>query len=203
MLSLTTDTRTPYHRMSAGLKLAVVCVGTAVIFALGSPAVSAAVCGVVFGLYALPGTKFLREGLDGLRVLWPFLLLIALWHGLTGTFGTGIGVALQLLAAVGLANLMTLTTRLDDLSAVVERLAQPLRPLGARPERFGLAIALVIRFVPVLLGRGEQIMEAWRARSPKRPRWQVLAPIALSAIDDASQVAEALRARGGIDGTKE
>lgn len=61
----------------------------------------------------------------------------------------------------------------------------------------GFAIVLVIRFIPVLRARAQGLIEAWRARSPRRAGWQVAFPITLLAIDDAEQVAEALRARGG------
>jgi len=176
---------------------------TASLFAVGSAWFSGAIATLCLGLYALPGRGFLRQGIAGLRMLWPFLALIALWHGVTGTFEDGIAVALQLLAAVGFANLVTLTTRLEDLAAVVTKAASPLRRFGLRPERFGLALALVVRFAPVLTQRGNQITDAWRSRSARRPGWQTLAPLTLAAIDDATYVAEALRARGGIDPVEE
>ncbi|MCR9085596.1 MAG: energy-coupling factor transporter transmembrane protein EcfT [Rhodobacteraceae bacterium] len=203
MLSLTSEQVTPYHRWPAGPKLLAVCIVTAVMFSAGSIILSGIACLLLFGLYAVPGRAFLREGVRGFRVLWPFLALIALWHGITGTPLAGVGVALQLLAAVGFANLVTMTSRLDDLADAVTRAASPLRRLGVRPHRFGLALALVVRFTPVLGARGAQLAEAWRARAPRRVGWQVLAPLALAAIDDADHVAEALRARGGIDASKE
>jgi biotin transport system permease protein len=55
----------------------------------------------------------------------------------------------------------------------------------------------MIRFIPVLSDRLSQISESWRARSPRRPGWRILTPATLAALDDADQVAEALRARGG------
>ncbi|MEM8956696.1 MAG: CbiQ family ECF transporter T component [Pseudomonadota bacterium] len=203
MLSLTSETPTPYHHWPAGPKLLAVCIVTAVLFSAGSILLSTVACLLLLGLYALPGIAFLREGLRGLRVLWPFLLLIAVWHGITGTPRAGAAVALQLLAAVGFANLVTMTSRLDDLTDAVTRAASPLRRLGLKPHRFGLALALVVRFTPLLGMRGSQLAEAWRARAPRRAGWQMLAPLALAAIDDADHVAEALRARGGIDGSKE
>ncbi|MCV6598622.1 MAG: energy-coupling factor transporter transmembrane protein EcfT [Mangrovicoccus sp.] len=203
MLSLTSEIRTPYHPWPAGPKLGAVCLVTASLFIIGSPWFSGAIVLACLGLYALPGLGFLRQGLGALRMLWPFLALIALWHGVSGTLEAGLAVALQLLAAVGFANLVTLTTRLEDMAAVVTRAASPLRRFGLRPERFGLALALVVRFTPVLAQRGDQIAQSWHARTSRRPGWQVLAPLALGAIDDATYVAEALRARGGIDPVEE
>jgi biotin transport system permease protein len=60
-----------------------------------------------------------------------------------------------------------------------------------------LAFALVIRFIPVMLDHLTRITDAWSARSPRRPRWRVLVPATLAALDDADRAAEALRARGG------
>ena len=61
-----------------------------------------------------------------------------------------------------------------------------------------LALALVIRFIPVMLTRTEAISLAFRARSPRRPGWRLLMPVSLAALDDAEHVADALRARGGV-----
>jgi biotin transport system permease protein len=55
----------------------------------------------------------------------------------------------------------------------------------------------MMRFVPVMLQRHGQIVEGFRARSPRRPGWRILMPVLLAALDDAERVAEALRARGG------
>jgi biotin transport system permease protein len=55
----------------------------------------------------------------------------------------------------------------------------------------------VIRFIPVMLDHLTQITQSWSARSPRRPRWRVLVPATLAALDDADHAAEALRARGG------
>ena len=57
----------------------------------------------------------------------------------------------------------------------------------------------MIRFIPVMLARFDQLAFAWRARAARRMGWQVLMPAALAALDDAAHVAEALRARGGAE----
>jgi len=62
----------------------------------------------------------------------------------------------------------------------------------------GVAMALVVRFTPVLAVKGRALSLAWRARSRRKVGWRILVPFAVLAIDDAEHVAEALRARGGI-----
>ena len=82
--------------------------------------------------------------------------------------------------------------------ALVERLAAPLARVGVAPRVLALAMALVIRFTPVLMGKAEMLTQAWRGRATGRAGWRIVVPLVLVALDDADHVAEALRARGGI-----
>jgi biotin transport system permease protein len=66
-------------------------------------------------------------------------------------------------------------------------------------RRIALSVTLVIRFIPELTRKGGTLIEAWRARSTKKFSWKLLLPFALLALDDAEQVAEALKARGGVE----
>ncbi len=198
MLTLTSPVETPWHRVAAGWKLAALCLFTVGLFALRGPGALGLALAGVGALYLPGGWPFLRAGLRMLRPLWPFLVILALWHSWIGAPEAGATVALRLIAAVAAANLVTMTTRLSDMIVVVERLAAPLARLGLSPRMLALAIALVIRFVPELSERAAQLREAWRARSPRRVGWRVVVPVTLAALDDAEHVADALRARGGV-----
>jgi biotin transport system permease protein len=198
MISLTSEIPTPYHGLRAGPKLAGLCAVTLLIGLAGDLRLSLAACGLVLVLYALPGAAFLRQGLRALRPLWIFVAVVLVWHAATGAIPAGLEISARLGAAVGLANLVTMTTRLDDMMAIAARLLAPLSRLGLDAHRLGLAMALVIRFTPVLAEKGGALVEAWRARSPRRPHWRILGPFTLLAIDEAEHVSEALRARGGV-----
>ena len=198
MLSLTSPIDSPYHRLPAGLKLGFLCLATILLFAEDSIAAHAVSFGFAALLYAVPGPRFFQTGVRRLSPLLPFLLIIALWHVLTGAVQDGGAIAFRLTTVVGLANLVTMTTRLDDLIRAAEFPLAPLKRLGLRTRMLGIALALVIRFTPVLLMKGRQLGEAWAARSAKRAGWRILGPFTALAIDDAERVAEALRAKGGI-----
>lgn len=198
MISLTSPVETAAHRWPAGAKLAVLCGATVVLFIVESLAVQAAFLLCAFVLYLMPGQMFLRAGLRALLPLWPFTLLILLWHGFTSDFAGGVVIVMRMLTAVALANLVTLTTRLSDMMKVVQRLTAPLRWIGISTRPIEVAMALVIRFTPVLAVKGQMLAQAWRARSTRAPGWRIIMPFAVTAIDDAEQVAEALRARGGL-----
>ena len=195
MLTLTSPVETWLHRVPAGAKLAVLAAVTAGLFLLDGPVRPSLALVAVGALYLSCG--LLRYGLRSLVPLWPFLLVLAVWHGWTGTLAEGGTVALRLVTAVAAANLVTMTTRLTDMVTVLERLAGPLRHLGLPPRTLALALALVIRFIPVLSDRIGTLRHAWAARSARRAGWAILVPATLAALDDADRVAEALRARGG------
>ncbi|WP_298905007.1 energy-coupling factor transporter transmembrane protein EcfT [uncultured Aliiroseovarius sp.] len=203
MISLTSPIETRAHGWPAGLKLAGLCVVTIVLFQMQSLWFHLAAFATTLTLYALPGQSFLRAGLRALKVLWPFVVLVGIYHLIIRSPVDGLVIILRMLTAVGLANLVTMTTRLSDMIAVVRWLATPLRALGLRTEYLETAIALVIRFTPVLLAKGTHLTEAWRARSARRPGWRIILPFTVLALDDADHISDALRARGGFDAMKE
>ncbi|MDZ4136811.1 MAG: energy-coupling factor transporter transmembrane protein EcfT [Paracoccaceae bacterium] len=198
MLTLTSPVETRLHHLPAGAKLGFLAAATLVLMPLADVRLVAAALVAVAGLYLAQGRPFAAHGVRMLRSLWPFLLVLAVWHGWIGDAPRGALIAGKMLTAVGLANLVTMTTRLDDMVGVLERLARPLGLLGLRPRLIALAVALVIRFTPVLMEKAAQLVDAWRARSPRRAGWRLVVPITLIALDDADHVAEALRARGGV-----
>ncbi len=199
MLALTSPVETPYHRLPAGLKLAALCGFTVLLFRIGQPWPMAATLAVVAGLTLLPGQVFAGHALRLLRPLWPFAALLVLWHLWARTPGDGAVILMRMTAAVAAANLMTMTTRLSGMMQVIEWLARPLSAV-LPPRRLSLAMALTVRFVPVLAERQAALALAWRARSARGgPGWRIVPALTLGALDEADQVAEALRARGGTD----
>lgn len=197
MLTLTHPRRTVLHRWPAGVKLALLAAVSLLLFRL-PPAGLAIAALALAGIYLALGHDLARAGLRALLPLWPFVLVLAVWHAFGGTLALGGVLILRMMLAVAAANLVTLTTSLSEMIAVIERLLSPLRRFGLDPRAVALAMALVIRFAPLLLERQRGIAMAWRARSHRRPGWRTALPLTLSALDEADQVAEALRARGGI-----
>ena len=198
MISLTSPVETKAHHWSAGLKLAALCLSTLVLFSIDSLVIKSAFLAFVITLYALPGPIFMRYGLLKLRILWPFILIVFLWHLWIQELLQGSAIIIRMICAVALANLVTMTTKLSDMIDVVHFLTQPLQRFGLNPRILELSIALVIRMTPVLLNKGENLGMAWKARSTRRSGWKIILPFTLIALDDADQVAEALRARGGL-----
>lgn len=198
MLALTLEQATWAHRLPAGPKMAVMAVSMVAILPVTSPWVIGALVLVTGALYASLGAVAARRGIRLLRPLLLILAVIFAWHLIMGDWRQGVLICLRILGLVALANLVTMTTRLDDMMAVMDRLLAPLARLGVNPAALSLAVALTIRCIPVLLAKAGALREAWRARSRRRPGTQIAVPLALMALDDADNISEALRARGGI-----
>ena len=198
MLALTSPIETPYHRMGVGVKLASLCLFTVLLFWVDTPWIVTAADLAVATLYLAAGRSFATTGARHLKPVLPFIAVIFVWHVATSDPEGAFLISARLLAALGFANLVTMTTRLDAMVDTGTRLLAPLRAFGLNTALIALSVALVVRFIPVLMVRSAQLLEAWRGRSPRRPKWHILMPVFLTTIEDAEHVAEALRARGGV-----
>lgn len=198
MLSLTVDLPTPYHRIRAGVKLGALCASTMVLYAFTQIEAQLAAFGVVMALYAWPSWSFFKLGLGVLRRLWLMSVLIFGYHLIWGDPYMGGVIVLRLINAIALASLVTLTTALRDIQAVLDWLMTPLARIGVRTAAVSLAIALMIRFVPQILLMWDRLSDSWHLRSHKRPSWRIVFPLLIAVLDDADHVSDALRARGGI-----
>jgi biotin transport system permease protein len=183
------------HRWPAVAKLAAI---AGLGFLLGLTSDPALLAGVFAGLWL----AFLPLGLTEaaqlprrLWSLWPFVLVIGGWHLIRGTPDAGLAIILRMVTMFAAAVLLLLTTRFDALLAAFATLLRPLERLGLPVNRIALALAMAVRFIPVLSQRATDLAQAWRARSARRPRHRLLVPLALAALDEADHAAEALRAR--------
>lgn len=198
MLTLTSPVETALHRLPAGAKLAASLVVAVVAFGLDDPLLLSGMLASVAFVHACFGMAFFQAGLSAMSFVLPFVVVVGIWHVVIGDISGGAIIVLRLLIAVSFADLVTMTTSLLAMIGLIERVAGPLRLVGVPPKAVGLAVALAVRFVPVFRSRIEALLAAWRARSPRRPRPAIVVPALTALFDDAERVAEALRARGGI-----
>jgi biotin transport system permease protein len=110
---------------------------------------------------------------------------------------------LRLLALVLAAAVVTATTRVTAMVAVVERACRPLEWVGVRPARIGLVIAMALRFIPLIAERADRIRDAQAARGGSvrglRGLRTTVVPLLVQVLQLAHTVSEALDARGADD----
>ena len=199
MLALHSPHKTIFHRWPTELKLAFLLATTTLLFLIDSVLILSVLTSLPFAAAASQGRMFFKYMLKLLWPLWPFVAIILLWHSFTWQVDSGLRILLRMVAAVGFANLVTITTPMDNMIKVIFASLAPLRRFGLRSERIAFAIGLFVRFTPVLIEKSAILAQAYRARTSKYGNWRIVLPLALIAMDDADHIAEAIRARGGLE----
>lgn len=199
MLSLYVPGASPVHRAPAGAKLAALAVLGAGLFAVPRLDAVAGLLAAVLGTGLLVARLPARTLWSQLRPVWLLLAALFAFHVVVTDVRTGSLAVLRLVALVLAAAVVTSTTRVTEMVAVVEWLARPLRAFGVRPARVGLVIAMTLRFIPVVADRAARIREAQAARGAPPVRLGLLVPLLISVLQMAHTLSEALDARGADD----
>jgi biotin transport system permease protein len=202
-LALYVPRASPVHRTPAGVKLLALTGLGVLVFAVPTLTVAGgALAGVVLvGLLVarLPAGLLARQA----RAVAVWVVAIIAVHALVTDVLTGLEAALRLLALVLAAAVVTATTRVTAMVAVVERVCAPLRFVGVRPARIGLVLAMALRFIPLVAERADRIREAQAARGGAvrglRGVTTTVVPLLVQVLQLAHTVSEALDARGADD----
>jgi len=199
MLSLYVPGTTPVHRAPAGLKLAALAALGIGLFATARLDVVSTALVLVLAAGLLWARLPLRVLTAQVRPVWLWLAALFVFHLLVTEPLVGAVAVLRLLTLVCAAAVVTATTRVTALVAVIEWLTSPLRVFGVRPARIGLVIAMTLRFIPLVADRAARIREAQAARGADRVRLGMVVPLLVQVLRMATTVGEALDARGAGD----
>lgn len=171
------------------------------IFGLGLYFVSAPL--VLGAALALTALLYVSTGIglwDGLKRLRPVLLTIAFLAAVNLLLLSPVEAlvtTLRLLAILFLAAAVTACTTIADFMGAITDLARPLERMGLlKAADLGLALGLVLRFVPEIAARYEALKEAHAARGIPVRLPRMLGPLIISTLKDADRIAEAIDARG-------
>ncbi|TDL42775.1 energy-coupling factor transporter transmembrane component T family protein [Kocuria rosea] len=132
----------------------------------------------------------------GLAPALPVLVLLAVYHVLTSGPAQAADVVLTIVVLLVLTRVLMHTTPLPDLLDGVVWLCSPVRLVGADPERIGLAISLMLRSIPFIVGAVGELRDAVRARGLRPNPVRLVTPAVISAVAYAQRTGEALAARG-------
>ncbi|MGJ0388419.1 energy-coupling factor transporter transmembrane component T family protein [Microbacterium sp. CGR1] len=183
------------HRMPAGAKLtifAALAIGLSA-YPHDAWSIGVALVGVcsLFVLARLPLRVLIAEVW---RLRWLVLVLgAALWI-FASPHAAWISTA-RVISLVLLASLLTITTRMGDLLAVLHRMLLPLRRLGVDADAVSMTISLTITMIPVVASFADEVRDAQRARGVRLGMRGVV-PLLVRTLRHADDVGDALAARG-------
>lgn len=183
------------HRVPAGGKFLMLLGFALLVVLLPEPVhqlgLVAGVC-VAYGVAQIPPARCLHVAKVALPIV-AFVFLIQWW--LLDLERAEV-VSLRILAAIGAANLFTLTTRIDDLITAVERGLRPLGRFGVQPERIGLLVGLTLQAVAAVSSIARETREAQRARGMQGSVSAFAIPLMVRTVRHSDELGEALAARG-------
>ena len=190
---------TKLDEVSIQKKMLISCTAAALLFFIKNPILMFGIFLALLLIYFfVGGLKFLRLGLSSLKITIPFIIILACWHLYLAHFDKGLTLIFRLTSAFLIANLFLLTSKIHDIILTIQKYSFFLKIFGINSHAVSITIGLFIRSIPILKQRAKNLMLAQSARSTKRSFWRISIPLALSILDDADHVSEALRARGGI-----
>jgi len=210
------------HRTDPRVKLFLMAAGIGVTFKLDTPAALAVLfltC-IAFTLGAKISLKSIFAGLA--PFLWLFLFTAVLHVFMTpgeatwipyatrqGVMG-GATVACQLMMAIWISTITTLTTSPLDTVWALEWYMKPLKYMNVPTDEIALVVMLAIRFIPLLFEETERIIKAQKARGVDlessgivhkvRSLVPVIVPLLHSVFRRADDLAVALTLRGYTPG---
>jgi biotin transport system permease protein len=184
------------HRAPAGPKALVLLVVVLALSLLPSSYAAAIASGVAVLLGYLVTAVGLRElARQILSVRWVIVI----------TFGAqlifleteqAVANTSRVLAALLIAGLLVLTTRIADLLDALERALRPFARVGVDAERVALILAVAITTVPVLVRIGAGVREAQKVRGAGASLTSFVIPFLVMSLKHADELGEALTARG-------
>ena len=135
---------------------------------------------------------------------WAFLVMalsLVIYHLFLGSWQQAIVVPVTMIACLYAARVLTYSTRGPDLVDALVAAGRPLRwlglsRLGLTPERFGLAVGLMLRSVPFIVGAFDDVRDAARARGLQRNLVANISPVVVRTVGYAIATGDALAARG-------
>lgn len=184
------------HRLSPRIKLSALALFAVLLFltrAYPFLGLALAASGIVYFGLGQP----IRAALRPLIPVLATIAVVALFNLVFNSADEAIVTVLRLCALVLLAASVTATTRVSEFIDTVTTAAWPLEKAGlVKASDIGLAVGLVIRFVPEILTRYEAIREAHKARGLKMRPTTIIGPLIIHTLKDADNIAAAIDARG-------
>lgn len=184
-----------FHRLGAGPKYLILLVLTLPAAILRDWRLALACLAIALGLLTACRIGLARAWRLPVLV-WIVVTMLLGYHLLAETPGRGVSAAAVFLTAIYLSRLLTSTTPGGALVDALIAGMRPLRIFGVSPERTGLAIAVMLRSIPVLLDTFGQVRQAAMARGREHNWFALVTPVVIRAVGHAQATGAALAARG-------
>mgnify|MGYP002719670255 FL=1 len=124
------------------------------------------------------------------------ILAMSIYYLSSNKLAMGADIILTLLTLIFASKVLLFSTPMTTIIDGFVRACTPLRHIGLSPQLVGLAIALMIRSIPVIFDQWTDIHTAVQARGIKVGPTRRFIPLVIATVAYAHETGEALVARG-------
>ncbi|MCU1477791.1 MAG: energy-coupling factor transporter transrane protein EcfT [Subtercola sp.] len=196
MLTLYRPGTSWFYRAPAGPKAFVLLLVVLAVSLLPSTYLSAAIAGAVTVLaYIVSRVGVAELGHQVVATRWIIVITFG-FQVLFLPMESAIANTARVVAAIVIAALLVLTTRVGDLLDAFERGLRPFTRFGLDPARVALVLAVAITTIPVLTRLAVGVREAQRARGARAGLRSFVIPFLVVSLKHADELGDALTARG-------
>ncbi len=193
---VTTGVETGFlYRTRAAIKLCALFLLSIALFSTQSLVILSAIAGIVF----VGALIMCRAAFKQWLRTWVLLLTIAvvvIWTAFAMSSEAALITLLRLASLSLFATMVTITTSIGQFIDTITNFARPLEKTGLVNARdIGLAIGLVIRFIPDVQARYSAVADAHRARGLKLRLSTIIVPMVIGTLQSAEDIANAIDAR--------
>lgn len=183
------------YRIRPVFKLCALFLLSIALFSTQSLVILGAFAGIVF----VGALIMCRAALKQWLCTWVLLLTIAvvvIWTAFAMSSEAALITLLRLASLSLFATMVTITTSIGQFIDTITNFARPLEKTGLVNARdIGLAIGLVIRFIPDVQARYSAVADAHRARGLKLRLSTIIVPMVIGTLQSAEDIANAIDAR--------
>ncbi|WP_339043948.1 energy-coupling factor transporter transmembrane protein EcfT [Cardinium endosymbiont of Tipula unca] len=181
----------PIHRLSPTVKLCCLIIFSSALFLTSNLLVLNISLLVTLFLYLIAKVP-LQKILVQLRPICMMLIIVLISYN---SWTVGLKAAIRFGVLILFSSLITLTTRISDMTDSIEKLLVVSSHIGLDHRKISLAISLALRFIPVISSSFQEIRIAQRARGLDRNFITMVIPTIIKTLKMAENIAEAIEAR--------
>ena len=183
------------YRTRPAFKLCALFLLSIALFSTQSLVILGAIAGIVFVGALIMCRAALKQWLHT-WVLLLTIVVVVIWTAFAISPEAALITLLRLASLSLFATMVTVTTSIGKFIDTITNFARPLEKTGLVNARdIGLAIGLVIRFIPDVQARYRAVAEAHRARGLKLRLSTIIVPMVIGTLQSAEDIANAIDAR--------
>ncbi|HEV7437176.1 MAG TPA: energy-coupling factor transporter transmembrane protein EcfT [Pseudorhizobium sp.] len=185
-----------FHRLPPRPKLILLLTASLALFLTRSPLLLGLSAGAAALLYGSLGIGWQQSWIR-LRPILLTIAIVALATLVLNSMEEGGVVLLRLTTLMLIAAAVTATVPIGSFIDEITLAARPMERLGlVKAADIGLSVGLVIRFVPEVVLRFQQLRQAHQARGLKVRATTMIVPLIIQTLKSADEIAAAIDARG-------